>query len=584
MRWALMMLVAVPAMWPSNASAATASTGTPGCTITVTRTMHVVHGTRGADRICVIGRGRHVIYAGGGNDIIWDGAASDQIYAGAGADIIYGGGGNDLVDGGRGADQLYGEGGNDTLTADAGSDSVYGGDGSDTVSGNSGSDSLSGGDGSDTVSGGDGSDWADGDGGNDVVSGGGGDDTVSGGDDADTLTGDAGNDHVFGGPGDDDLSGGAGTNTCDGGGGVDHLDLTCDSTPPTLVWLRFSDTQVDTSVGPIQVTITARFTDDLSGFDQASVGVGTIGAVFHQSDRISGDSLDGTYRTTLYLYQYMPQGTWPIRLSLQDAVGNRDSLTSSDLQELDQPWQFTQAGPGDDTAPTVSNLVLNSTTLDTSAGSASVTATVHAEDDLSGFDWLNLIVDGPAGQVSSLYFDHFQRISGTSLSGDYSGEMTLQQYAPQGDWHIVGGFVGDNALNTHTLTADELTALLGGSDTITQTGAGDITAPQVTSLAVTSDGADPATSPVNLTFDLQVTDDLAGVSHADCDARSPNGVLDHTTYLGWINRISGDDLDGAYQNVLQLSQYSPPGVWAVKCLVYDYADNYSTVTTTVQVG
>jgi Ca2+-binding RTX toxin-like protein len=383
-----MLLIGVPAMWPSSASAATASAWTSGCTITVTRTMHVVHGTRGADRICVIGRGRHVIYAGGGNDIVWDSAASDQIFGGAGADIIYGGSGNDLVDGGRGADQLCGEGGNDTLKADAGSDSVYGGDGSDTVSGNGGSDSLSGGDGSDTVSGGAGTDLANGDGGNDFVSGGGGDDTVSGGNDADTLTGDAGNDHVFGGAGDDDLSGGAGANTCDGGGGVDHLDLTCDSTPPRLVWLRFSDTRVDTSVGPVQVTITARFTDDLSGFDQASVGVGTIGAVFHQSDRISGDPLDGTYRTTLYLYQYMPQGTWPIALTVRDAVGNHNSLTSSDLRELDQPWQFTQAGPGDDTAPTVSNLVLNSTTLDTSAGPASVTATVHADDDVSGFDSL----------------------------------------------------------------------------------------------------------------------------------------------------------------------------------------------------
>jgi hypothetical protein len=162
--------------------------------------------------------------------------------------------------------------------------------------------------------------------------------------------------------------------------------------------------------------------------------------------------------------------------------------------------------------------------------------------------------------------------------------MTLQQYAPQGDWHIVGGIVRDSALNLHTLTADELAALVGGSDTVTQTGAGDITAPQVTSLAVTSDGADPATSPVNLTFDIQITDDLAGVSHADCDTRSPNNVIDQSTYLGWINRISGDALDGTYQNVLQLSQYSPPGVWSVTCVVYDYADNHSTVTTTVQVG
>ena len=47
----------------------------------------------------------------------------------------------------------------------------------------------------------------------------------------------------------------------------------------------------------------------------------------------------------------MPQGTWPITLYLQDAVGNRGSPTSSDLQQQDQPWQFTQAGPGDDTAP-----------------------------------------------------------------------------------------------------------------------------------------------------------------------------------------------------------------------------------------
>lgn len=86
----------------------------------------------------------------------------------------------------------YGGGGDDLIFGDAGSDDLGGGTGIDTISGGVGRDTLYGGEASDSVSGG---------GGQDILFGGDGDDQLDGG---------AGSDRLFGGAGDDTLAGGSG--------------------------------------------------------------------------------------------------------------------------------------------------------------------------------------------------------------------------------------------------------------------------------------------------------------------------------------------------------------------------------------
>lgn len=92
---------------------------------------------------------------------------------------------NDVINGMGGNDRLWGLSGNDTLRGGEGSDTLYGGQGNDFLNGQWGNDFLDGGLGNDTLRGGDGNDYLIGSFGND------------------TLQGQAGNDRLVGGGGQD---------------------------------------------------------------------------------------------------------------------------------------------------------------------------------------------------------------------------------------------------------------------------------------------------------------------------------------------------------------------------------------------
>jgi hypothetical protein len=349
--------------------------------------------------------------------------------------------------------------------------------------------------------------------------------------------------------------------------------------------MSFSQTSVDSSQGDAQVTVTARFTDDLSGFENAAVSAPAVDAQFYPANRISGDAFDGIYQATFTVRQYTPTGTWPLAVYTRDVVGNWGWTPTSQLQALDAPWQFSQTGPGDDTAPTPSSLTLASTSLDSSSGPASIGATVHVEDDMSGFGSLFIILNGPAGQTSSVYIDHSGRTSGTAVSGDYAGSVNLPQYSASGAWQVAGGSIVDLAGNRRDFSTSEAVALMGGVDVITETGLGDDTAPVADPLSFTPDGADPATSDVQVTLTMHATDDLSCFHHADCLASSPNNVIHRDAYVSWGSRISGDTIDGSYQLTFTIPQYSQRGLWTTTCTLYDFVGNHTmTPPAVMQIG
>jgi len=137
--------------------------------------------------------GDDLLRGGGGDDVLYGGAGSDDLSGGGGDDVLYGGAGSDDLSGDAGADVLYGEAGDDALAGGGGADVLYGGADNDVLTGGFGTDTLYGGEGDDAL-------------------GGGGDaDALYGGAGDDVLRGDGGNDVLSGGAGDDTLIGGAGT-------------------------------------------------------------------------------------------------------------------------------------------------------------------------------------------------------------------------------------------------------------------------------------------------------------------------------------------------------------------------------------
>jgi hypothetical protein len=183
-----------------------------------------------------------------------------------------------------------------------------------------------------------------------------------------------------------------------------------DVTAPVLESLSVSPASVDTSGASAEITVTARITDDLSGFSSSSwlyayfrspSGDKQFGIGLPGDDLISGTPLDGVYETTRSLPQFSELGTWTlVEVNLRDAAGNRKYWSEAELAAAGYDLSFTQTGAGDVTAPVLESLSLSPLSVDTSGASAELTLTARITDDLSGFSsssWLYAYFRSPSG-------------------------------------------------------------------------------------------------------------------------------------------------------------------------------------------
>lgn len=110
-----------------------------------------------------------------------------------------------------------------------------------------------------------------------------------------------------------------------------------DITAPVLVDLTIEPQTVDTKASSQTITMTAHFTDDLSGYGDAFIifapKMGTTQSIefpFRETSRISGTTQDGLYQVSTTLPQYAAEDRWIIRqLSVVDKVGNRKDYFES---------------------------------------------------------------------------------------------------------------------------------------------------------------------------------------------------------------------------------------------------------------
>ncbi len=121
---------------------------------------------------------------------------------------------------------------------------------------------------------------------------------------------------------------------------------TNDTTAPTLQSLSLGATSIDVDNGETTITVTARFTDDLSGIFDGLSGDGlglfpyitfispsglTVDAVFDTQHPISGNRLDGTYQATLTFDAQAEAGTWQVTsLTVSDQAQNEITFFSDD--------------------------------------------------------------------------------------------------------------------------------------------------------------------------------------------------------------------------------------------------------------
>jgi len=112
---------------------------------------------------------------------------------------------------------------------------------------------------------------------------------------------------------------------------------------------------------------------------------------------------------------------------------------------------------------------------------------------------------------------------------------------------------------------------------------GDITAPTLHSLSLSPASVDTSTGDKTITVTARVSDDLAGFtgghqspSSFALNFRSPSRGQYVSAWFNDSHRISGDQLDGTYQNVLTIPAFAEQGTWTVDTL--QLADNAGNVT------
>ncbi len=103
---------------------------------------------------------------------------------------------------------------------------------------------------------------------------------------------------------------------------------------------------------------------------------------------------------------------------------------------------------------------------------------------------------------------------------------------------------------------------------------GDIEPPQLIEFDFTPKTIDTSYAPQTVTFTLRITDNSSGLVYAFWYLYSPSGQQIRYGGADQWNRISGDALDGVYQETVEFPQYSEEGTWYVGYMwMGDGADN-----------
>ena len=345
-----------------------------------------------------------------------------------------------------------------------------------------------------------------------------------------------------------------------------------DVTPPQLVSFDISPGVIDVTAGPATATVTASFTDDDSGFATANViyldpGFSTLLPVpIDASDLISGDALNGTYQTTFEIAEFSKSGVWTVfSASMTDAADNGASIPSASLPT------FEVVSIEDTGAPTLSALGAVPSAVDVTAGPGAVTITATLEDDTSGVDHATVTLESPSTlETASLDLDAGDRISGDAWSGVYEGVLEIPQLAESGLWSVESVRIVDAFGYVADLPAGSLPP---PPPTVSVSWTPDAGDPQLVELTLAPPGVNLAYGPRLVLFEAHITDDVTGVANAGALLESPVLEIVEVVVFDAAHRVSGDSLDGVYQDTIDFDYDSPMGFWTITFFAADAAGN-----------
>ena len=213
--------------------------------------------------------------------------------------------------------------------------------------------------------------------------------------------------------------------------------------------------------------------------------------------------------------------------------------------------------------------------VDVTNGPQNVTVTATVTDNLAGTCcvWVQFV--SPSGtQRQPLNFAFLSRISGDALNGVYRATFQMPQFSEAGTWKISSVQLRDNTGNHSVLTAANLLSL-GLPIDLAVTSVPDTMPPGIANIALSPAIIDTSAGPQDVTFDLNLTDDVSGVhDQISMAVISPSGRQQQFLFGSDFTMTSGDALNGVWQVTRSIPRYSEAGLWSIQYVqLLDLAGN-----------
>src|SRR5437764_504289 len=341
-----------------------------------------------------------------------------------------------------------------------------------------------------------------------------------------------------------------------------------DTAPPVLKAVAADETSIDVGDDGAAIPVTATISDDRAGVasqgTNLAVGISSIGFASPSGQQntsgvfvhTSGDQ----YTALVYIPKNAETGTWTLHaVNLADQAGNQLYLDQTTLTTLGFSATFhataaaTAPSPGgasDVSAPTLGSLrLVGPSSVDVSAGTASVVYQATIDDDISGVGYASLTVRSPSGRTASGQFVH--------TSGDrYIAFVTIPRFAESGTWSTQYLNLNDKAGNAGFVQADQQPQL---ASAFAVTGTSDVSAPTLGSLRLVGPSSvDVSTGTASVVYQATIDDDISGVGYASLTVRSPSG----RTASGQFVHTSGD----RYIAFVTIPRFAESGTWSTQYL------------------
>jgi hypothetical protein len=233
--------------------------------------------------------------------------------------------------------------------------------------------------------------------------------------------------------------------------------------------------------------------------------------------------------------------------------------------------------------PQIAAFSLTPGTIDTGVASQTLTLTVTLTDDQAGVaSEGDLAVDYSQSMMSlapligtqKVWF-LLKRISGDDLNGVYTATAVVPRGSTNGVWRVSSLQLADKLGNVASLGWQDLETLFGAgcATVMNAAAASDSTPPQITAFRLTPSAIDTQWDEQTLNVEVTLTDDQAGVAsqgdlavdYGQCGLQVSAIAGTQNVYF-WLNRVSGDDLNGVYTATAVVPRGSTNGVWRTSSL------------------